>query len=289
MVPAFQEPPKSSHGSELFHAPCFFLGILLDWICRGLSHWSMTFRNTTAIPKDLTSRCMLTVGDAAWRVEYFSWLYNPRLIAGSIQHLKRFRIIHPMFVDWSIHFTLFWFSSAQHPAITSGCHRIGSCCTPAVAEATSGPKSCAASDCWTLSPLTHQKGRWTPQRRMAAHGHQYIALRETAGLCVGLGMFWGCCIIFGSIFVCSFSDNLQETRDSLYFGQKTPGFPLGLFPLSHFISSPQLSQQMIPEGTAAPTRPPGNFHRQFGYLGWRLTLGMNQTWSTFISPKGPEI
>jgi len=49
------------------------------------------------------------------------------------------------------------------PSLPVGCHRIGSCCTPAVAEATSGPKSCGIVEliCWHIKTDDETPiGRW---------------------------------------------------------------------------------------------------------------------------------
>ena len=95
-------------------------------------------------------------------------IYNPPIFGSmeafwSIQNLKRFRIIQcllikPTNVCWLIHPLLVLIHST-FCHLPVGCHRIGSCCTPAVAEATSGPKSCGIVEliCWHIkTPI----GRW---------------------------------------------------------------------------------------------------------------------------------
>ena len=65
----------------------------------------------------------------------------------SIQNLKRFRIIQCLLIKPANVLLIDPPTSGFNPlnilpSLPLGCHRIGSCCTPAVAEATSGPKSC---------------------------------------------------------------------------------------------------------------------------------------------------
>jgi hypothetical protein len=85
--------------------------------------------------------------------------------------------------------------------------------------------------------------------------------------------------LFSFVHFCSFSDctdNLQKTRDSLYFGGKTRvSRPLKAQPI---LSSQKSDDQR--GGIAVPTRPPGNFLRTAGYLhGVEVELG-SQKWST---------
>jgi len=100
------------------------------------------------------------------------------------------------------------------------------------------------------------------------------------------GFFFGCfgvvasfLALFSFVHFCSFSDctdNLQKTRDSLYFGGKTRvSRPLKAQPI---LSSQKSDDQR--GGIAVPTRPPGNFLRTAGYLhGVEVELG-SQKWST---------